>query len=309
MLTETGTTSRQIEFDTGDGTTLRGTLFVPALGSGSVVVMAHGFSGVAEQIQHYAAAFAAAGVTTLVFDHRGFGMSDGAQRLEVDPWQQLNDWRDAIDAALQLPEVDASAALGVWGSSFAGGLAMILAATDPRVRCVVAQIPNVGGRVNARRLFSVDERSRLDALFLADRARRRRGEAPRTVPVFAADPGELCALPPAVSPRYIDAALRASRSWRNEVTVRSVENMLTFEPGGWFDNVSPIPLLMIVAQNDTCTFPGPQLEMYDSLPGPKKLVTHPGGHFDTYAEHFEVTMSAARDWFAEHLRKTPTSSS
>jgi NAD(P)-dependent dehydrogenase (short-subunit alcohol dehydrogenase family) len=32
----------------------------------------------------------------LVHDHRNFGASDGAERGEVDPWQQIADWRRAI---------------------------------------------------------------------------------------------------------------------------------------------------------------------------------------------------------------------
>ncbi len=35
---------------------------------------------------------------------------------------------------------------------------------------------------------------------------------------------------------------------------------------------------------------------------PKRLVVHPGGHFDTYRDHFAETSDAALQWFCEHLK-------
>lgn len=77
------------------------------------------------------------------------------------------------------------------------------------------------------------------------------------------------------------------------VTIRSVEQMLTFEPAGWFAHIAPTPLLMIVERADTCTFPRSQLDAYRLLNGPKRLVVHDGGHFDTYTDHFDTTAGAA----------------
>lgn len=33
----------------------------------------------------------------------------------------------------------------------------------------------------------------------------------------------------------------------------------------------------------------------------QQLLVHPGGHFDTYIDHFEQTSQAARDWLVKHL--------
>ena len=294
---------RELELRTEDGTTLRASLHAPAETPAPGIVMAHGFSGVKEQIDHYAVAFADAGFSALVFDHRGFGASDGGLRLEVDPARQIADWRDVLTAAEALPEVDAGDGLGVWGSSFAGGLAMTLAADDDRVRCVVAQIPNVGNH-RGRHLYNAGERATLNERIRADRAARLAGEPAAMIPVFTSDPGELCALPPAVSSRYIEAAEAASPTWRNEVTLRSVVHMLGFEPGGWIRHIAPTPLLMIVAANDICTPVEGQLAAYEEALEPKRLVVHPGGHFDTYIDHFAQTSHAAIEWF-DHLRTKP----
>ncbi|WP_422745446.1 alpha/beta hydrolase [Mycobacterium sp. WMMD1722] len=292
---------REVEFEVEDGTVLSGYFHAPADGPGPLIVMAHGFSGVKEQIDHYAACFAAGGFAVLVYDHRGFGTSEGLPRLEVDPLRQLADWRDAITFAAAGPDVQPGVPVGVWGSSFAGGLAMVLAADDDRVGCVVAQIPNVSGHRTGPELFDSDQRDRLAALFGADRRARLDGAEPARIAVFATEPGEPCALPPTVSPRYISAVTALAPTWVNEVTLRSVEHMLTFEPAGWVPHVSPTPLLMIVGADDTVTPAHLQQEIFHAAPEPKRLVIHPGGHFDTYSEHFEQTSRAALDWFTTHL--------
>ena len=292
---------RPVEFATEDGTLLRGD--VHSLGGHEApgIVMAHGFSGVKEQIDHYAASFAEHGISVLLFDHRGFGLSDGLPRLEVDYGRQVADWRDAISFALDEPEFDSSAGVGVWGSSFAGGLAIVLGAIDDRVRCVVSQVPNVSGPRNARQMFGPAQRALLREAFEQDRAGRLSGEPPRRIPVFSEDPRTMVALPPAMSARHIAAAEARAPSWRNEVTLRSVESMIEFEAAGWLKFLSPKPFLMIVGANDTCTFSDLQLAVFDDASEPKKLVVHPGGHFDTYTEHFAQTSEAATQWFVEHL--------
>lgn len=293
--------TRDVEITVEDGTVLRGHLHSPPEVKGPGIVMAHGFSGVQEQIGHYASAFAAGGFPVLVYDHRNFGSSDGAPRLEVDYARQLADWRDVISFALGQSEFDGGSGVGIWGSSFAGGLAMVLAANDSRVQCVVSQIPHVSGHRNGREMFNVAQRLLLREAFEADRAARFAGGEPRRIPVFSPDPFALCALPPAMSAKYLAAAEAQTPTWRNEVTLRSVENMLQFEASGWARFISPKPFLMIVGALDTCTFPNLQLEVFEEAREPKRLVIHPGGHFDTYTDQFELTSGAALDWFREHL--------
>jgi uncharacterized protein len=62
--------------------------------------MAHGFSAVKEMyLDGFAAVFAEAGLGALVFDNRNFGASGGEPRQEIDPWEQVRDYRDAITFA------------------------------------------------------------------------------------------------------------------------------------------------------------------------------------------------------------------
>jgi uncharacterized protein len=128
---------KDIEFKTEDGITLRGWHYLPEKRSGKIptIVMAHGFSAVKEMyLDRFAAAFAAAGLASLVFDNRNCGASEGEPRQEIDPWQQVRNYRDAITCAEGLPESDPTR-IGLWGSSYSGGHVMVVGAIDRRVKC------------------------------------------------------------------------------------------------------------------------------------------------------------------------------
>jgi uncharacterized protein len=92
----------------------------------------------------FARVFAEAGLVVFVHDHRGFGVSDGQPGFDVDPRRQIADWRYAISYLESHPAVDADR-IGLWGTSFAGGHALVLGATDRRLKAVVAQVPTISG--------------------------------------------------------------------------------------------------------------------------------------------------------------------
>ena len=70
-----------IECQAEDGILLRGYLHSVGRGPTRAIVMTHGFSGIKEQIDHYAAHFGRAGFSVFVYDHRGLGASEGVTRL------------------------------------------------------------------------------------------------------------------------------------------------------------------------------------------------------------------------------------
>jgi uncharacterized protein len=290
---------RRTKIRTEDGTILRAYLHSPGPGAHAGIVMCPGFGGVKPLIDPYAVLFAEAGFAVLNFDNRGWGTSEGEPRQELNVFKQLTDLRDAITFAESQPEFDTSQGFGVWGSSFSGGLAIVTAANDSRVRCVVAQIPNVSGHRNAVKLFTTEELHEIRRRAAADRRARLAGEPPMMVPMFSEDPDELCAFPRQFPEEYREAI--ESGIWNNATTLRSLENFTEFEPAGWLPYVTPKPLLMIIAEHDVCTFTEVQMQVYRTAPGPKKLITYDGGHFDAYTTFFEQTAPPARDWFVEHL--------
>src|SRR5271156_3724930 len=135
-----------VEFRVEGDVTLRAWLFVPDRpGPRPAITMAHGFAGIREHgLDRFARGFADAGFVVLVHDHRGFGVSDGQPRFDVDPWQQIADWRYAISYLESHPAVNADR-IGLWGTSYAGGHALVLGATDRRLKAVVAQVPTISG--------------------------------------------------------------------------------------------------------------------------------------------------------------------
>lgn len=294
-----------IEFKTEDGTTLRGWLYRPENAGESVpiVVMAHGFSGVKGSLTKYAETFCEAGLAVLLYDHRGYGDSDGDVRLEIVPHQQVADFRDAITFALTLPGIDPER-LGIWGSSYAGGHCISIAANDRRVKCVVAQVPMIAGHYMFKRMFQADRQTKLRKMFAEDRARRLAGGEPARIPVFSTG-DDICCLPPKVSERFIQASVEEEPNWRNEATLRSLEHLSEYEPGAFVSHVSPTPLLMVVALKDVVTPPEYQLEAYARALEPKRLVTVPGGHFSAYYQHLDQSRGEARDWFVNYLITEP----
>ncbi|MBC3193106.1 alpha/beta hydrolase [Pseudonocardia sp. C8] len=294
---------RDVEF-TGEDVILRG-WFYPAEGTGTaapVIVMAHGFSAVKEMyLDKYAEAFAAAGLNVLVFDNRNFGASDGEPRQEIDPIQQVRDYRHAITYAQSLPEVDRTK-VGVWGSSYSGGHVLVVAAIDKRVGAVVSQVPLVSGHENIRSLVRSDFIGGFREMFDADREARGRGEAPAMVPVVDKDPLGPSALPTPDSYQWFtETHEQRAPSWRNEVTLRTVEMLSEYEPGSYISRIAPTPLLMLVARNDVLTPTELAIGTFENAREPKKLVVLPGGHFDAYVNGFEESSEPATDWFVQHL--------
>ena len=164
---------RDVEFASG-GETVRGWLYTPEEGAGPfpAIVMAGGWCYVKELVQpHVAQRFADTGLAAILFDYRNFGSSDGTRRQHIDPNAQIEDYRNAISFAETLDEVD-SERIGVWGLSYSGGHALIVGATDPRVKCVSAQIPVVDGYRNMRRVHGTIGFRKFEQLLIDDRRRR-----------------------------------------------------------------------------------------------------------------------------------------
>jgi uncharacterized protein len=293
---------RDVEFDAASGVKLRGWLFVPEGRSRPrpAVTMAHGYAGVKEHgLERFAQGFAEVGFVVLVHDHRNFGASDGAERGDIDPWQQIADWRRAISFLESRPEVDA-AHIGMWGTSYAGGHAIVLGATDRRLRAVVAQVPTISGFEQGLRRIPAEGIASLGEAFAEDDRGQLRGEPLRRQLVVSDD-------------STVPASYRGKEAinfylqptppgiWENSVTIRSTRAARMYEPGIWVPRVSPTPLLMVVALSDTVTPTDLALAAYERALEPKKLQLISGGHFEAYLSQFNKASGAAIGWFREHL--------
>jgi fermentation-respiration switch protein FrsA (DUF1100 family) len=179
--------------------------------------MAHGFSAVKEMyLDHFVEAFAQAGLASLVFDNRNFGASDGEPRQEIDPWQQVRDYRDAITYAETLPNTDGDR-IGIWGSSYSGGHVLVVGAIDRRVKCVVSQVPLISGHGLARRLIRSDMIAGLARMFEDDRRAGYTGKPPAYDPCRIGESGRTSG---AADCRFMDFLYRDGSCTRTSVEER-----------------------------------------------------------------------------------------
>ena len=300
-------TREDVEFS-ADGVTLRGWFF-PAQPVGSprpVVVMAHGMTAVKEMhLQDFAEVFAAAGLNVLVYDHRNFGASDGSPRQDLDPITQVRDFRHAITYATGREDVDAER-VGVWGSSFSGGHALSVAALDRRVKAVSAQVPFISGHEAVRNGLRGDVLAGLRQQL--DEERRRlfcdQNASPVTLPAVTENPAELAIMPTADSFEYFtQTAAEHAPSWRNEITLISVDRIAGYEPADGIHRISPTPLLMVIGVDDIVAPADHAFEAFERAREPKQLVVVPGGHFDIYTDPsvFSIAVAAQRDHFVKYL--------
>lgn len=294
--------AESIEFEVQD-VRIRGTFYLPAGISSPVpaIVLAHGWAMVAGgDLEDYAAVVVGAGMAALTFDFRRLGRSDGLPRQEIDPAWQIEDFRAAISYVRSRPEVDRER-IGIWGSSYSGGHALVVAAIDKRVRCVVSQVPTIDGYAAGQRRMRYDKAQALQAAFELDREARFAGQPPVTLPMIDPDPEAAVAYAGRDSYDYMNAQAQRCASWVNEVTLCSLELARAYMPGSYIQRIAPTPLLMIVATGDGLTPSDLQQEAFRQAHEPKQLMLLPGGHYSVYTEHFGTTSAAAADWFHKHL--------
>ncbi|MFN0039929.1 MAG: alpha/beta hydrolase [Burkholderiales bacterium] len=279
-------TERQVDIYS-DGTRIRGTVFQPASPNGGklpALVLAHGWGGTAARLRPQAEKFALAGFFTLVIDYRGWGESDarwindisatGEQtrrelRETVDPIDQATDISNAVHWIMGEPAVDASR-VGLWGTSFSGGLIVHVAARDSRIRAIVSQVAWFGeSRIGAAK----------DA-FTTSRAiatRRARGE------IGFPPPGA----------RIIGNLRGGPIS----------EKFLQYAP---IDDVAAMhsALLVIDAEKEELFDTRAHgAAVFERAKEPKRRVVIPGiAHYGIYSEAREQATELAVEWFKQHLQ-------
>jgi len=264
------------------------------------IVLGGGFSAVKETgMTEFTERFTAAGMAAIAFDFRNLGESDGSPRQELDPSKQIEDLRHAITYATTLPSIDADR-IGLWGTSYSGGHSLVIGSTDRRVKCVVAQVPTISGHWSGLRRVPMEKIPEVTTALAADRVNRMAGEPPAMRPIVG-EPEANPIYPAGEVREFFEKRTLDTPTWRNEVTLRSLEYSRSYEPGAYIGFISPTPFLMIVGRQDTITCYDLQLEAYNRALEPKKLVILKGGHFCCYDEEFEVACSAAVDWFRTHL--------
>ncbi|TMR88648.1 alpha/beta hydrolase [Nonomuraea basaltis] len=260
-----------------------GDLYLPPAPDGQLpcVVLCHGFSGTMDRLFPHAERFAAEGVAALVFDYRGFGESGGEPRQLADIYGQQEDLRAAIAFARRSEHVDLRGVM-LWGNSLGGAHVISVAAGDPEIVAVVAQIPFNGfpKRVEGRPTWQT---LRLLRAIGWDALRGKLGLRPYYIPMVGR-PGELAVAATADAEQHIQALSsgEATTLWRNRVAPRALLSMMRYHPEQAAVRLT-MPLVVCVAADDHETPIETTRALAERAPR-GELRSYPGTHFTFYTD-------------------------
>lgn len=291
----------QVEFPSED-VTLRGRLYRSVEQPSPAVVMTHGTSAVVPMVaDRFAEVFHGAGLSVLLYDHRGLGASDGERQI-VNPWLQARGYRDAISFCEQL----GFGPIAVWGVSYSAIEALVVAAVDDRVAAVTAHVPTFGEMPAPPdldgRLFEA-LRSRL----LDGDVRGGDGDRNGPMPVVSDDRVETPPLLPQPTAFEWFHSAGDSAGWVNQVTL--VEPVFDAPwHGGLAMPHLQCPLLMSYSDEDEVGPASPEVTRaaFDVVPGPKTLLETGGSHFAAFwhpSEAFDAISGAQADFLVRVLVK------
>jgi fermentation-respiration switch protein FrsA (DUF1100 family) len=301
----------EVEF-TSVTDTVRGDLYLPdGDGPHPVIVMAGGWCYVKELRQpQYAEEFVRSGFAALVFDYRRLGASDGEPRQHLDPNDQIEDYKNAISYLETRSDIDAKR-IGAWGISYSGGHVLILAATDPRVRCIVSNVAVVEGYGTMWRVHGTEGFRRLRQVIAEDRAKRF-STGDYGYIAMSGDPADTFATWPFEEVRVVFEELKKTQAPRHEhrSTIASVEKLIDYSVYPFLDRIVNTPTLMIVAQDDDITMWDWESDVFSRVRTPKKklAVLPDTSHMTLYSNLTALGLAAqwAAGWFREHLLEPPT---
>lgn len=287
-----------------DGTRCAAWLYRPeGVATPPVVVMAHGFGGTRRmRLPAFAEHFAERGLAVLLFDYRGFGDSDGEPRDLVDPTRHVADWLAAVDHARSLEAID-RARIGVWGTSFSGGHALVTAArTD--VAAYVGQVPYFGDAPSPIDRGWVDGPGpvlRALGAGLRDEFRARTGRPPLYVPIVG-QPGELAVLTaPGAEAGYRSIVPDGMTDW-NRCAARIFLRVGRYEPRAEADAVD-CPAFVFQATRDRLVSADAIDDVVETLDRVER-VHEDCGHFDPYTGAvFSDVVEREADFLVRHLRE------
>jgi pimeloyl-ACP methyl ester carboxylesterase len=300
---------RTVHFPAVDGTTLEGWLFLPAsVVRPPLILMAPGLGGTKEGfLEPFAWTFVERGLAVLVFDYRCFGGSQGLPRHWVAPPRHREDYEAALTfARRQLGDCVDVSRIGLWGSSFSGGTALVTAAGREDVRAVVAQCPYLKTPPQLEPRGWAMVRFVLCAMFDMVRIL-----PPIYVPLFGR-PGQWVFAPSRENPSADDfAGAGGSDFWRllPRPPLGGWENRMLARGLTTLDQVVPLnevgklkcPVLFVAALRDDMVPSAYVDEAHRLCPG-SELATFDCGHFDLYVGGAQAPNALRQaDFFARAL--------
>ena len=276
-----------------------GTLYLPGEaenGPYPTIIQGPGWMGLrsARLYRPYHRAFLEAGMAVLAIDYRGCGDS-GGDPLRFSPRRQLEDLVNGVTYLTTRTEVDPDR-IGVFGSGgTGGGNAVCLAAIDPRVRCVVSQVPVADGRDWLKRMRRGYEWQEFLQRLEADRAKRvttGEGETVRPQEIMIPTPERATTN----IKRDVDSRVPTS------LPLAAAEEIIAYQPVELVHRISPRPLLIVAVDNDPVTPTDHAQELYERAGPPKKLIIQRHTtHYAAYRQYGETIIPQMVDWLRTGL--------
>ena len=289
-------TSTRVRFQS-EGDRLVGNLHTPVHhDSDSIIVVTGSWTTVKEQqAEFYARLLAAEGFTTLTFDFRGFGQSEGAPRSWENPDRKISDIHAAVTYAV---EQLGSARIGALGICASSGYQAVNAASDSRVNSLAMIAPWLHNMQLVAPYYGGEAgvQERIAASRAAHARYQETGEVDYIPAISTTDPAAAMYGP---YDYYLDPQRGYIPEWDKRIATMSWEPWLTFNPLVSAPQLT-IPVHMI--HSPEAAVPDGAQQFYDHLPGPKKLRWIEGTQLDFYDQPTQV--SHALRTTADHFRNT-----
>ena len=293
----------EVSFFNRDGVKLASVLNLPQgahAAPGPAVLLCQGLSGVKHLVlPEVAAGLAAKGFASLRFDYSGYGDS-GGERGWIDPPARVDDALYGF-AWLRSQQAVDSARVGVYGHSYGGPVAIVLASREPKVRAVVS----VSGPGEGAWMLS-STRTSWDWIAFKQRIEQERVTVATTGQSTLVDITEILPFSPAFfaanEKLKVGAGDRADTG-TTMFRLASADAMLDFHPEDAARRLGNRPLLLVHGENDSAAVIEAVAPIYANAPGPKKMIVMPGAdHGDLDAgPGLAQAIRFATDWFSGHL--------
>jgi dienelactone hydrolase len=257
------------------------------------ILMVPGWGGSKNNIgKKYAPHFAEKGFIVLTFDFKSWGESEGhllavepltpllttdvitvkTQHVReiINPFIMTENVRSALHYLSGEPQVIPNS-LGIWGTSMGGGLALVVAADDDRVKALVTQMSPVNYQHNLRAF--PDNKMRQVEMLTA------RG-----------------IIPPFPGPKSkVNPLLKGFPDW---------VAMKRFQPLSYADSLNAATLIIDAEQETLFDIKQNGQLLHERLKSrvESQYITYPGKHYDMYkGENLSAARTSALQWFITHL--------
>lgn len=291
------------------GEKLAGTLSFPtkmaSQGSVPAILLCQGLSGVKDLVlPAISKAFVEQGWIALTFDYSGFGESEG-ERGWIDPFRRVEDALYAFAFLSGVPEVCHSA-MGIYGLSYGGPVAISLLSRLPAVKAAVA-VSAPGNGTLLMQQMRTDEQWH-DFIREVESARKtaaKTGAFPQTdiLHLFPFDDRFMSKYKHLGQHPQSSAMDHQQESSGQKFFFGSADLIMAFHPEEEVKRKGKVPLLLISGASDTVAKPAQVREIERNAPEPCELIFLPGmDHVDLDAgKGLEIQIRHAVNWFSKYL--------